>query len=82
MMFFISLILKRNCDWSQGKTTTKYVNHNDIIYSKKILSRNKSAESEITLKSTQGVRELLMLQRQLNHKSCRAQDRVILEPTR
>ena len=43
MMFFNSLILKRNCDWSQGKTTTKYVNHNDIIYSKTILSRNKSA---------------------------------------
>ena len=38
MMFFNSLILKRNCDCSQGKTTKKYANHNDIIYPKKILS--------------------------------------------
>ena len=31
------------------------------------------------LKSTHSVRELLMLRGQLKHKSCRVQDRVILE---
>ena len=43
----MSLILKKNNDRSQGQTTTKHANHNDMKYPKKFWAETKELSQKL-----------------------------------